>query len=72
MVLCKDVTDDLFCLDVCGRCVVGLADADVVQQMVFSVLFCPDDVRHVEVVDVEQMDDPDEPLHIDYDVKIDG
>ena len=52
--------------------VLGLADADVVQQMVFSELFCLDDVKDVELVDVGQMDDPDEPLHIDYDVKIDG
>ena len=75
MVLCKDVPDDLFCLDVYGRCVVGLADAGVVQQMVFSLLFCLYDDSHVEdveVVDVPQMYDPDEPLHVDYDVKVDG
>ena len=68
MVLCKDVTDDLFWLDANGRCVVGPADAGVVQQMVFSLLFCLYDDSHVEdveVVDVPQMYDPDEPLHVD-------
>ena len=44
----------------------------MVQQVVLSLLFCPDDVRHVEVVDVEQMDEADELLHVDYDVKIHG
>ena len=52
MVLCKDVIDDLFCLDVYGRCVVEPADAGVVQQMVFSVMFCLYDDRYVDDVNV--------------------
>ena len=46
--------------------------------MVFSVddndgLFCPDvDVKHVELDDVKRMDDLDESLYLDFDVKIDG
>ena len=43
--------------------------------MVFSLLFCLYDdihVEDVEVVNVPQMDDPDKPLHVDYDVKVDG
>ena len=39
MVLCKDVIDVQLCLDVNDRDVAGLADADMVQQMMFSELF---------------------------------
>ena len=56
MVLCKDVTVDVSCLDASGRWVVGLADAGVVQHMVFSLLFCLYDDSHVE--DVEVVDEP--------------
>ena len=49
----------------------GPADADVVQHMMFSELFWPNDVGHVEVVDVEQMNGLDEPLCFDNDVKVD-
>ena len=55
MVLCKDVIDDLFCLDVYGRYVVGPADAGVVQQMVFCVMFCLYVDRHVNDVEVVEV-----------------
>ena len=36
-------------------------------------LFCLDvDVQHVKLADVGQIDDPDESIDFDYDVKIDG
>ena len=36
-------------------------------------LFCLDvDVKCVKLADVGQMDDPDESISFDYDVKIDG
>ena len=56
----------------CDRDVVRPVDAGVVQQMVLDVddtneLFCLD-----EPADVGQMNDPDESIDFDYDVKIDG
>ena len=56
----------------CDRDVVRPVDAGVVQQMGLDVddtdeLFCLD-----ELADVGQMNDPDESIDFDYDVKIDG
>ena len=75
MVLCKDVPVDEFCFEADGSWIVGHAGADVVQHMIFSWWFWPDDVIHVkdiDVVSVPQICDPDELLHDDHDVTVDG
>ena len=77
--------DESVCLDPdvevdgsCDRDVVRPVDAGVVQQMVLDVddtdeLFCLNvDVKYVKLADVRQMDDLDESIDFDYDVKIDG
>ena len=72
MILGKEVADVQLCLDVSDRDDAGPADAGVVQHMMFSELFWLNDVGHIEVVDVEKMNGPDEPLFFDNDVKVDG